>query len=239
MAFRRKARDEAAEAPASSPDALEAEDQGAAEVAPVTSGPWDVTNVPDGGPARLDLGGLLIPMQSHTEVRVEVNDAQQVVAATVTTGQSTLQLLAFAAPRTMGIWDDVRHEIAESVRAEGGTVEEVEGALGTELHTRAKVAGKDGSTSAQRLRFVGADGPRWFLRGVFAGPAATGAGQAAALENTFRNVVVVRGEDAMAPREALALRLPQAAAQAMSQAEESGEPVLDPFERGPEITEIY
>lgn len=235
MAFRRKARDEAA----ASVDALEAEDQSAVVEEVAASGPWDVTNAPADGLTRLDLGGLLIPVQPHAEVRVEVNEAQQVVAATVTTGQSTLQLLAFAAPRTLGIWDDVRHEIAESIRADGGTVDEVEGTLGTELHTRAQVAGTNGSTSLQRLRFVGADGPRWFLRGVFAGPAATGAGQAAALENVFRNVVVVRGEDAMAPREALALRLPQAAAQAVSQAEETGEPSLNPFERGPEITEIY
>ena len=62
--------------------------------------------------------------------------------------------------------------------------------------------------------------------------------------------VVVRGEEAMAPRELLALRLTDQADQAGGSAEDSPDqdgpqgapPSLDdfhPFERGPEITEIH
>jgi hypothetical protein len=51
-----------------------------------------------------------------------------------------------------------------------------------------------------------------------------------------RDVVVVRGGEAMAPRELLPLRLPDAAAAPAPEPE--GRPPLDPFERGPEITEI-
>jgi hypothetical protein len=48
--------------------------------------------------------------------------------------------------------------------------------------------------------------------------------------------VVVRGAEAMAPRELLALRLPEAAVQEAPAPE--GRDPLEPFERGPEITEI-
>jgi hypothetical protein len=208
------------------------------------SGPWDAAHAPQDGRARLDLGALLIPASAGAEIRVEVNEAQQVVAATVVSGSSSLQLLGFAAPRSSGIWDDIRGEIAASVRADGGEAEEVEGFLGTELRARAVGRDANGAQVSQLLRFVGVDGPRWFLRGVFTGPAATDPQQARPLEDIMRDVVVVRGDEAMAPRDALPLRLPREAAHAAEQAaaqaaEAAGkQPSLDPFERGPEITEI-
>ena len=85
------------------------------------------------------------------------------------------------------------------------------------------------------------DGPRWFLRAVFQGPAVHDEAAAADLEEVVRDVVVVRGSEAMAPREVLPLRLPQAVADEAAQTVEDGEesrPTLDPFRRGPEITEI-
>ncbi|WRL67054.1 DUF3710 domain-containing protein [Blastococcus brunescens] len=42
-------------------------------------------------------------------------------------------------------------------------------------------------------RFLGVDGPRWFLRGLITGPAAESAENAAVLESVFRDIVVVRG----------------------------------------------
>jgi hypothetical protein len=50
----------------------------------------------------------------------------------------------------------------------------------------------------------------------------------------------VRGDEAMPPRELLPLRLPGDLAAAVAEAP-AGQPrdELDPFERGPEITEIH
>jgi len=100
-----------------------------------------------------------------------------------------------------------------------------------------------GQRALQAARFVGVDGPRWFLRGLFQGPAATDPGQARRLEDVFRGVVVVRGGEAMAPRDALPLRMPREAADAVGApaTDGGGEQStysLDPFDRGPEITEI-
>ena len=97
--------------------------------------------------------------------------------------------------------------------------------------------------SGMRLvRFVGIDGPRWFVRGLFTGPAADGGEQAELLEEVLRNVVVVRGEHPVPPREILELRLPPEARQALEEqaaAEEENRfrGDLNPFERGPEFTE--
>ena len=49
--------------------------------------------------------------------------------------------------------------------------------------------------------------------------------------------VVVRGQDPMAPRELLTLTLPTEA-QPVEAPDEPSAPELNPFERGPEITEV-
>ena len=172
---------------------------------------------------RLDLGCLRVPVLPGTEVRVEMNEAQQPIAATVVHGTSSLQVLAFAAPRHSGIWDEVRTEIAESVRTDGGKVDEVKTDFGIELHARVRGEATPGQVTEQQLRFVGFDGPRWFLRGVFSGPAATHSSQAEVLETVLTSTVVVRGTDPMAPRDPLQLRLPREASAAREAAEAAGE----------------
>ena len=89
----------------------------------------------------------------------------------------------------------------------------------------------------QPLRFLGVDGPRWFLRGLISGPAATDRRLAQPFEEIFGGVVVVRGDHAEPPRKPLDIRLPDEARQVLeSQLEQEPDP-LSPFERGPEITE--
>ena len=109
----------------------------------------------------------------------------------------------FAAPRTAGIWDEVRKEIRASITQQGGTAQEASGRFGTELTGRIPVQG-----GYQSVRFVGVDGPRWFLRGLFSGPAAADPAKAAVLEDTVRNIVVVRGSSPMPVRDPLPLALP-------------------------------
>ncbi len=211
-------------------------------------GPFDASEVEDSS-GRLDLGALWIRGLPGMELRLEVEEAtQNVVGATAVLGDSAVQLQAFAAPKTMGIWDEIRAEIAESIVGQGGTADEQRGVLGTELRTRMPSAGPDGRTVYAPARFVGVDGPRWFLRAVFSGRAAIEDEASADLMDVVRQTVVVRGDTAMAPRELLPLRLPQevadaAQAEAEAQAEGADGPTrsaddLNPFERGPEITEV-
>nr|WP_218886527.1 DUF3710 domain-containing protein [Kineococcus aurantiacus] len=205
-----------------------------------SQGPWDVSEVPEDD-GRLALGGLRLLGREGMELRFEVEEASgRVIAVTVGVNGSTVQLQAFAAPRSSGVWDEIRHEIAQAVVAQGGAVDEQDGALGRELLCRLPVRTEDGRTAHQPTRFAGVDGPRWFLRAVFAGPAAHDPAAAAELESVVRETVVVRGAEAMAPRELIALELPQQPDQARpQQAPEAGaREELKPFERGPEITEV-
>jgi hypothetical protein len=250
VAFGRKKRERDEEPEAAAPAA-----EAAPELPPVaaTTGPWDLEDLPDGDETpRIDLGGIRVPLAGETEVRVDVSPEGQVVSAVAVHRGGQLQVNAFAAPRRDGIWDDVRTEIAQSLREEqGGQAEESDGPFGRELRARIP-SGEPGQLTP--ARFIGVDGPRWFLRGLITGPAATDPAQAGALEELFRQVVVVRGNEAMAPRDALPLRLPKEAAEqaaaAQAAALEQGENVVtqgegrfrtddefNPFERGPEITE--
>ncbi len=172
----------------------------AAQAAPLDregNGPYDSSEVDLGEDDRLDLGALRIRGVAGMELRLEVDEsADQVVGATAVIADSAVQLQAFAAPRSMGIWDEIRSEIAESILAQGGTADEVQGDLGTELRTRMPSAGPDGRTVFAPARFTGVDGPRWFLRAVFSGRAAIDDEAAAPLLEVVRSVVVVRGDSA-------------------------------------------
>jgi hypothetical protein len=205
-------------------------------------GPLDVNEIenPDDLDGYVDLGGIRLPGRDGMELRLEVEEASgRVTAATVQLGRSAVQLQAFAAPRSEGIWPEIRAEIASSVTRQGGTADEVPGPFGTELLARIPSRTPDGRTAHQPARFAGIDGPRWFLRAVFHGEAAYEPAQAGVLEDFVRQVVVVRGADAMAPRELLVLQLPDAGQEAGAE-EPAGEgrESLQPFRRGPEITEV-
>lgn len=165
---------------------------------PRPDGPWDSTEVTQPGEGRVDLGGIFVPGVEGMELRVEVaGDA--IVAATVVLRDSAVQLQAFAAPKKEGIWGEVRDEIASGITQQGGIIDEVEGPLGWELRAQVPVQLPDGTGGVQLVRFVGVDGPRWFLRGVISGQGAVQPEAAGLLETIFRDTVVVRGDGPMAP----------------------------------------
>jgi hypothetical protein len=199
-------------------------------------GPWDVADVPELG-ARLDLGALRVPGRQGMQLRMEMErDGTRVVAANVALGESALQLQAFAAPRSSGIWADLRAEIAASITQQGGTADDVPGPFGREVVARLPVSTPEGSTGHRPARFVGIDGPRWFLRGVVTGRAAVDPEDAVELEGVIADVVVVRGPEARAPRELLPLHLPGRTSGGPAEPE-PGRPPTAP-ERGPEITQV-
>ena len=183
-----------------------------------TSGPYDASDVPDDGIARIDLGSLRLPAVSGLELRVDMN-GQQLVGASLRSGDSMIQLAAFAAPRADGIWDEVRTEMARGASGQGASLREVPGTFGTELAGTVLVTPQaaPGQPAPQPVRqparFIGVDGPRWFLRGMISGPAAADPAAAGLLETAFRHVVVVRGDQPMPVREQLPLTLPPQAAE--------------------------
>lgn len=199
-------------------------------------GPWDVSEV-DGIGKRVDLGSIWLPGREGMELRMEVDrNTKAVTAAAVALGDSRLQVQAFAAPRSEGVWDEIRDELAKSVAKQGGTVDDVPGPFGRELLARLQVRTPEGRTGHRAVRFLGIDGPRWFLRAVIGGKGAVDVKAAEPVEAILADIVVVRGPDPRAPRDLLPLTVP-------------GRPTkpavpdlvpglqLDPLRRGPEITE--
>jgi hypothetical protein len=166
-------------------------------------GPYDQKHAP-GGVQRLDLGSLQIPAVEGVEVRVQANPDGAVEQIVLVDGESALQLGVFAAPRTEGIWNEVRDEIAQAMVADGVTPREVAGPYGIEL--TARVNTPDGPAD---VRFVGVDGPRWMVRALYQGAAAADPDREGALGAVLSGLVVVRDEEARPVREALPLRLPK------------------------------
>jgi len=215
-------------------------------------GPWDAEEpYPDRD--RVDLGSLRVPLGPGHEVQLVMHE-QHGAWVTVRYAESELQVQAFAVARNDALWDDHRSEIAADVQAAGGTSTESDGLFGIALDAAVPAEPGNPASGMRTVRFVGVDGPRWLLRGMFSGPAAAGGGDADVLEDVFRDMVVSRGEHPVPPRDLLELRLPPEAVQAMAEqaeqaqaeqegaqqeAEEEGRDWgdINPFERGPEFTE--
>jgi hypothetical protein len=201
-------------------------------------GPWDAGEAhPDRD--RVDLGSLLVPRGEDYEIQLVMAE-QQGAWVRVKHGESEMLVQAFAAARRGALWDDIRGEIAADVLSAGGQSDESAGPFGTELVAQVPAEPNQPSSGLRLVRFVGVDGPRWFVRAMFEGPAASGGAPAIVLEEVLRDIVVVRGEHPVPPREILELRLPPEVRQAFeAQLEEQNKfrTDLNPFDRGPEFTE--
>lgn len=169
----------------------------------ISYGPWDVNDddVPDYD-EYLDLGSYYLPFLLGIQLRIKANrKTGQVLGSTITFGASSLEIEAFAAPKTMGLWDDMRADLL----AANENAAEKEGVFGTEIMLPVTIKG--GRTVMTRV--VGVDGPRWMLRGVFSGRAAVAEGpETDALNKFFADIVVERGEEPLAPRDLIPMHPP-------------------------------
>lgn len=199
-----------------------------------TKGPWDSADKPELG-NRIDLGALRVPKRTGMQMRLELERTSRIpVAVTVTLGASAVQLQAFAAPKSSSLWDEVRPDLAASVKEAGGTCDDVPGVFGREILAHMPVTTPGGS-GTRVVRFAAVDGPRWMIRATFSGRAASDPAEAADLESVVRATVVVRGREARPPREVLPLSLPGADKEGEAN---SGEPqTFAAPSRGPEMTE--
>ena len=169
-----------------------------------TRGPWDVDDedVPDYD-EYLDLGAYYLPFMKQIELRIKANRSTGVVlGATITYKNSSLEVEAYAAPKTLGLWGDLREDFLES----NTKAKAVDGVFGTEISLPVSVKGGKAVTT----RIVGVDGPRWMLRGIFSGTAATDphAQETQALNRFFADIVVERGEEPLAPRDLIPMHPP-------------------------------
>ena len=172
-------------------------------------GPWDSTekNIGD-DPAYLDFGSLLIRGRPGFNLQMPVDDDQGTIGSIVlVTEESGLELRAFADARSGGLWDAVRTDLVTEAERLDGQAETVDGPFGTELRIRVPVTLPDGEDGFQPSRIIGIEGPRWLLRATFLGREALEPTDDGLLVQALRDVVVVRGDEPRAPRDALLITI--------------------------------
>jgi hypothetical protein len=194
-------------------EALDARDwraQGPFDIAEVDEDD-DLTGTPEA--PRIDLGAMVLAGFPGAELRLQMSEeTQQIVSAMLIHEGSALELGAYAAPRSGGLWSELREEIMAAATEAGGSASLAEGPFGVELRRLVPVSTPEGEQGYQPSRMWVAEGPRWLLRGIVYGQAALEEGlgsPVAEMLTAFRSVVVRRGDDAMAPGDLLPLSMPQ------------------------------
>lgn len=190
-----------------------------------TTGPFDVGDAAEDTIERVDFGALMIPKSPGSDLRVSMDSKARVVSVSVHREGSAMQVGVYASPRDGAIWPDLRPELAQSIKSQGGRAVVTDGPFGPELATEL-AAPREAAAGAAKApprpaRFVGVDGPRWFLRAVLTGPAASDQEAAEPLLTTLRQVIVVRGSDPKPVREPLPLKLPAELAEQLGQVVDS------------------
>lgn len=173
-------------------------------------GPWDSTekSVAD-DPSYVDLGALIVRGDEGFTLQLPAdNDNGDIGSVVMVAEGAALELRAFAATRSGGLWDEVRADIAEEVTRLDGESEVIVGPYGAELHVSVPAKTPDGQDGVQPSRIIGVEGPRWLLRATLLGAAAMDTDDGSLLMRALRDVIVVRGAEPRIPREALLLTVP-------------------------------
>lgn len=163
----------------------------------------------------VDLGALKIPAIKGMQLRTQLaDDKRTVLRVLIVLGNSGLQISIAAAPRSGGVWDEVREEIRESLTSNDASVEDAETRYGAELLADMPVTLPDGSKATSRMRIIGREGPRWFARIDVLGPAAQSSEAGEGIEKVIDRLVVERDDRPRARLDLLPMHVPDNAVQA-------------------------
>ncbi|QPK81979.1 DUF3710 domain-containing protein [Schaalia sp. ZJ405] len=178
-----------------------------------TPGPRSAHEV-DLSEGYIDLGSILIPTVKGMQLRTQVaDDKKTVLRILIVLGVSGIQMSVAAAPRSGGVWDEVREEIRSQLTTDGAKVEDLTTRYGAELLADVPVEMPDGRAATSRMRIIGREGPRWFARIDIIGPAADDDEAGAEIEKVIDRIVVRRDDQPRARLDLLPLHLPAGATQ--------------------------
>jgi hypothetical protein len=209
--FRRRKRGSHSADPQADLEPAEAEPEVAEGKTPRPSGPFDGSEV-DLDEARrthIDLGGMLVPAMQGMQVQLQLdNRSGKGTSALLRVEKAAVQLIAIAAPRTSGMWEQTRLQVSEDAKRRGGTADEGTGPFGVEIRAVVPMTTPEGKKGRQPSRVSGIDGPRWMLRATFLGAATTDAAMLQRMVEVVRGVVVLRGDSPMPPGDVIPLTPP-------------------------------
>ncbi|MET0954034.1 MAG: DUF3710 domain-containing protein, partial [Aeromicrobium sp.] len=125
-------------------------------------GPWDSTERTAGDdPTYIDLGHLLVKVRPGLTLQMPTDgEGDEIGSAVLVTDDAALELRAFAATRSGGLWDEVRDDLILEVERLHGECEQVDGPFGPELRIKVPVDLPDGEKGFQPSRIIGVEGPR-------------------------------------------------------------------------------
>lgn len=182
-----------------------------------STGPFDGDHVEiedfdfsDFSQATLNLGSMRIPLPKESQVQVEMGE-QGPKMVHIVTRFGRLTPVAFAAPRTGGLWEESSEEIIEGMRSEGMPVELQQGPWGQEIV---------GTGTNGVIRIIGVEGPRWLYRVTLAAPTGSEDQLAELGRETVARSFVYRGDDPILAGNSLPVVLPAQLAQQVQQAAE-------------------
>ncbi|WP_022867926.1 DUF3710 domain-containing protein [Schaalia vaccimaxillae] len=174
-------------------------------------GPRSLSEV-DTSTGYVDMGSVRIPAIQGMQLRTQVADDQKtVLRVLVVLGASGIQMSVAAAPRSGGVWDEVREQLKASLEDSGGTIEHVQTRYGQELLADMPVKTPDGRDATSRMRIIGREGDRWFARIDIIGPAAQSLEAGEQIEKVIDRIVVVRDDQPRARLDLLPLHVPSGA----------------------------
>ncbi len=210
-------------------------------------------SVEDG--TRVSFGCLWLPVVNGMQVQFQLDEAEQnLLALVVVLDAVSVKLMPLAAPRSGGLWAQIRAEVAQQLLDQGGSAYEQAGPFGPELAATLPAQPGQAPGQGDPARFVGLEGPRWLLHAIIAGPAVHDPSQVEAVHTLLQHIVMVRGEMALPRGAGLPLTMPTQITEQLApaatglvpgQAESPEQPAspyrsgdFNPFGRGPEISEV-
>lgn len=182
-----------------------------------STGPFDGDNVniedfdfTDFSNATLNLGSIKIPFPKEAQVQVEMGE-QGPKMVHIVTRHGRITPVAFAAPRSGGLWEESAEEIAEGMRNEDMPVRFEQGPWGKEII---------GTGTNGVIRIIGVEGPRWLYRVTLAAPTGREDDMAKLGREVVARSFVYRGNDPILAGNSLPVTLPKQLAQQVQQAVE-------------------
>ncbi len=203
-----------------------------------SDGPWDGAGEFPAG-ERIDFGSLLVPVRDGFDVQVFVAEDEGISIAVV--HEDSASSCSRSLPRAVrGLWDEVRHEIADEVAKAGGSSSEQDGPFGPELRGHGRSAGRGGAGHpAAAAPLPRRRRPSLVPARPDQRPGGGGREPGGAVRGDLRRRCRRSRRPCGAAAQPLEIRLPDEARQVLEdQLAAQEEPdLLNPFERGPEITE--
>lgn len=176
------------------------------EESPEKLGPFNEGESPQGS-EFLDMGVLRIPMIAGLQILPVQDENGNILALEIVSGTAQMQIAPFAMQRSGGLWDEIREELGEQLKAEEYQIFPLPGPFGEALLARPITGGKSALEGAMPLLLWGIEGDRWLLRVIVRGHAAEEESARQGLLEVLHGMEVVRGNEAHVPGEMLPIEL--------------------------------